>query len=130
MPVVERIEGTAPDGTHAAVDVSRGRHVVYLVTSSCKPCLAVWPALREGDVAVTPGPSTESRRKVAALAPPGVTVVMSTDAWFALRPGPAPWRVTLVDGEVADSRPAMVGDSGDGGSGQPGSQGVHRAHDR
>lgn len=119
---MERIEGTALDGTPSGVDVSQGRRVVYLMTSSCKPCMEVWPTLRPGDVAVTPSPSTESRRKVAQLAPEGVTVVMSTDAWFSLRPGPAPWRVTLVDGEIAESRSAL--------SGQPGPEGVYGAHDR
>lgn len=104
---MECIEGAAPDGTEARVDVSSGRRVVYLMTSSCKPCMPVWPTLQPGDVAVTPSPSTESRRKVAALAPAGVTVVMSSEAWFALEPGPAPWRVTLVDGQVVDAGPAQ-----------------------
>lgn len=116
---MERIEGVAPGGGDVALDVSRGRRVVYLMTSSCRPCMSVWPTLGDGDVAVTPSPSTESRRKVADLAPPGVVVVMSTDAWFALQPGPAPWRVTLVDGEVVESVSAL--------SGQAGPQGVDRA---
>lgn len=123
---MQRIEGSAPDGSAASVDVSQDRRVVYLMTSSCKPCMEVWPTLGPGDVVVTPSPSTESRRKVAQLARPGVTVLMSTDAWFSLRPGPAPWRVTLVDGEIADSRSAAVpGPTSD----QPGSKGVHGAHD-
>ena len=119
MPFVDRIEGTAPDGSEAQVDVSRGRRVIYLMTSSCKPCLSVWSTLQAGDVAVTPSPATESRRKIATLAPPGAVVVMSTETWFALRPGPAPWRVTLVDGEIVESVSAV--------SGEAGPQGVDRA---
>ena len=103
---MQHIEGPAPDGSEVRIDVSHGRRVIYLMTSSCKPCMAVWPTLRPGDVAVTPSPSTESRRKVAALAPAGVTVIMSSDLWFALDPGPAPWRVALLDGSVVESGPA------------------------
>lgn len=109
---MERIAGTGRDGSEVEVDVSQGRRVVYLMTSSCRPCMSVWPTLSEGDVAVTPSPSTESRRKVDSLAPRGVTVVMSSETWFALRPGPAPWRVTLVDGEVTESVPALSGQAG------------------
>lgn len=110
---MEHIAGTGPDGSPVRVDLSSGRQVVYLMTSSCRSCLRVWPALRPGDVVVTPSPSTESRRKVAELAPDGVTVVMSSDTWFSLRPGPAPWRVVLMGGEVVESASAV--------SGQPGS---------
>lgn len=102
------IEGTAPDGAALRVELSEGRRVLYLMTSSCRPCLALWPRLRPGDVAVTPSPSTESRRKVSSLAPDGVTVVMSSEAWFALRPGPAPWRIVVVDGRVVESGPATA----------------------
>ena len=94
------------------VDLSSGRLVLWFLTSSCRPCREVWRRLAPPDVAVTPDPATESRRKVAALAPPGVVVVMSSAAWLEYRPGPAPWRVILVDGVVAASGP--------GGSGQPG----------
>ena len=96
--IVDVIEGRAPDGSPVRLDVSSGTHVLYLMTSSCRPCLEVWPVLGRGDVVVTPSASTESRRRVAALAPQGVTVVMSSDAWFALPNGPAPWRVALVEG--------------------------------
>jgi hypothetical protein len=113
------IEGTAPDGSPLRVDVSQGRWVLYFLTSSCRPCRSVWPHLGPGDVAVTPSASTESRLDVAALVPPGATVVMSSDAWFVHRAGPAPWRVVLEDGAVVES-----------GSGQAGAHRVHRADDR
>ncbi len=103
---MEHVEGSAPDGSPVRVDLSDGRRVLYFMTSSCRPCLALWPHLAPGDLVVTPSPSTESRRKVASLAPAGVTVVMSSDAWFAFRPGPAPWRVVLVDGTPVESGPA------------------------
>jgi hypothetical protein len=102
------IEGTTPDGSLARVDLSTGRRELLFLTSSCKPCQAVWASLSETSrgIVVTPSTATESRRNVSALAPPGVLVVMSSDAWFAFAPGPAPWRVVLLDGEVTSSASA------------------------
>lgn len=103
------VEGPSPAGEAVRVELAEGRTVLWFLTSSCRPCRAVWPTLRPGDVAVTPGPSTESRRKVAALAPEGVPVLMSSDVWFAFRPGPAPWRVVVIDGVVAESGSGQTG---------------------
>jgi hypothetical protein len=105
---VETIRGEAPDGTSVERNVSAGRHVVWFLTSSCRPCQEVWPRLGPEDIVVTPDPATESRRKIAALARTsnGATVVMSSPSWFAYRPGPAPWRVVIVDGRVDQSGPA------------------------
>ena len=102
------ITGVDPGGRPVSVD-PEGR-TVYFLTSSCRPCRPVWAAL-SGDrtVVVTPDPSTESRRKVAELAPPGVTVVMSSDAWFAYAAGPAPWAVTVAGATVASEGPAGTG---------------------
>jgi hypothetical protein len=112
------IEGIALDGSAIRVDLSSGRRVLHFLTSSCRPCRAVWPHLGPADVAVTPGPATESRQDVAALAPAEATVVMSSEAWFAFRAGPAPWRVELQDGIVIRT-----------GSGQIGAQSVHGGDD-
>ena len=103
------IEGTAPDGSTVRVDLSEGRRTVWFLTSSCRPCRALWPALSAGDLVVTPSPSTESRRAVARLAPGGVAVVMSSEAWFAFDPGPAPWRVVVSGGRVVHSASAEAG---------------------
>ena len=107
LPTV--IEGPAPDGSTVRVDLTSGQRVIWFLTSSCRPCRAVWPTLTERDVVVTPGPSTESRRKVAGLAPAGVSVVMSSETWFAFGPGPAPWRVVVAGGEVVESGSAQTG---------------------
>lgn len=115
-----RITGPAPDGSVTTVDLATGRHVLLFLTSSCRPCREVWASLPAdpGIVVVTPGPSTESRRKVAELAPPTTTVVMSSEAWFAFSAGPAPWRVVVDGGRVVSA-----------GSGQPGAHGVDGADD-
>lgn len=85
---------------------------MLFLTSSCRPCQAVWELLGEAGAlpgrlaVVTPGPATESRRRVAAMAPAGPTVVMSDQTWLAYGPGPAPWSVTVEGGVVTSEGPA------------------------
>ena len=106
--------GVGPDGAPLAFELAAGRQVLLFLTSSCQDCRGLWPVLAAtagslpaGRVAVvTPGPSTESRRRVAALAPEGVTVVMSGDTWLAWSPGPAPWAVAVDDGTATWEGPA------------------------
>lgn len=102
------ITGVDPAGRPLSLD-PEGR-TVYFLTSSCRPCRPLWDALSGNrSVVVTPDPSTESRRKVAELAPPGVTVVMSSDTWFAYAAGPAPWVVTVSGATVVSEGPAAAG---------------------
>ncbi len=69
---------------------------------------AALPAVAGGCplVIVTPSPSTESRRRVAGLAPPSVPVVMSSDAWHAYGVARAPWLTVLDGGVIAGEGPA------------------------
>lgn len=114
------VSGHAPDGARSGVDVADGRWVLLFVTSSCRSCRALWEVLAAAPdglgsgpwVVVTPGPSTESRRAVAALAPPGLAVVMSTDTWLAYSPGPAPWAVVVDGGVGVWEGPAPLDPSG------------------
>jgi hypothetical protein len=85
--------------------------VLVFLTSSCQPCQLLWGgAAPLGDgvptFIVTPSPSTESRRKVAELAPLTVPVVMSSEAWHAYGVTRAPWLVVLDRGIVAAEGPA------------------------
>jgi hypothetical protein len=63
---------------------------------------------------VTPSPSTESARKVGALSPPGVQVVMSSDGWNEYAVTKAPWLVVadggvvVVDEEAPHSWPEIA----------------------
>ncbi len=101
------MEGVDTDGRPISVD-PEGR-TIYFLTSSCEPCRPVWAALTAGSaVVVTPDPSTESRRKVAELASGGLTVVMSSEAWFHYAAGPAPWKVSVSGGAVLSEGPADV----------------------
>ena len=98
------LSGVDPAGQPVSAD-PEGR-TVYFLTSTCQPCRPVWAALGAGAVVVTPDPSTEDRRMVAELGGPAVTVVMSSDTWFAYAPGPAPWAVTVGGGIVTAEGPA------------------------
>jgi hypothetical protein len=49
---------------------------------------------------VTPSPSTESARDVAALAPDGIDVLMSSEAWHAFGVTGAPWFVVAEGGVI------------------------------
>ena len=104
-----QVEGVGLDGSAISVDLSSGRTVLWFLTSSCQPCRKVWPTLGAGDVAVTPGPETESRSGLIDLAPAEATVVMSSAAWFTFRAGPAPWRVVVEDGKVVGRGSAQAG---------------------
>lgn len=117
-------EGTTPAGEAAGLDPAVGEWEFLFLTSGCRECAAAWDAARSSQrsergrplLVVTPGPETESRRKVADLAraPRGrdgggresLHVLMSTAAWHAYRVTKAPWSVHVRDGAVITSRPA------------------------
>jgi hypothetical protein len=110
-----RLEGTAaadlsgsrPGGGAVKVAVVGVEHQTLLafLTSGCVTCAGFWKAFGEERrlppgmrlVVVTKGPEAESESTVAALAPPGVTVAMSGDAWDHYRVPVAPYFI-LVDG--------------------------------
>jgi hypothetical protein len=112
------LHGTAPDGKPVEVAVDRQSVVLLFLTSSCFGCRVLWegmaasvhqvpsPEMAPRVVVVTPSPSTESARQVAALASEGIEVVMSSDAWHAYGVTGAPWCVVVADGVVAADGPA------------------------
>jgi hypothetical protein len=96
------------DGRPVEVALASGRSGVIFITSSCQPCRAVWGSASRDPALflVTPSPTTESRRQVARLAPPGVAVVMSSEAWHEYGVGRAPWLVVVEDGRVVFDGPS------------------------
>lgn len=101
------VTGVTPSGDSARVALSGTRHTTLLtfLTTGCASCAAVWrdiAAEPPGDadqqiVIVTRGADMESPAAVANLAPAGVTVIQSTEAWEAFGISGAPFFV-LVDG--------------------------------
>ncbi len=104
-PAVD-VAGTGPGGEAIGVRVVDVAHdtVLVFLSSGCSVCTGFWaeladPRLPDGTrlVVVTRGPKEESPSAVRELAPPGVTVIMSTPAWQDLAVPGSPF-VTLVDG--------------------------------
>jgi hypothetical protein len=106
-------EGVDPGDRPITVRPARARLALLFLTTSCQPCARLWEEARDGDpatpvVLVTPGPETESRRKAGELAPEGLTVVMSGDAWSLYDVHRAPWLVVVHDERIVhdDRAPA------------------------
>lgn len=108
---VHDVLGSLPDGGAAKVSVSgsEGLTLLAFLSSGCSTCRNFWTAFadpreRQPDgfenlriVVVTKGAEAESEASVAALAPTGVTTVMSSPAWIDYEVPVAPYFI-LVDG--------------------------------
>ena len=101
------ITGNGPHGEAQAVRVVGVRHdtVLAFLSSGCATCHLFWEDFRDvqlpGDtrlVVVTKGEEAESPVAIADVAPPGITVVMSTAAWAQYEVPGSPY-VIHVDGE-------------------------------
>ncbi len=108
-PVVE-ISGTEPSGSTRSISLEHGRGETLLafLSTGCSSCSVFWDALGSDiemptpntrPVIVTKGAAAESPGKVAELAPAGVTLIMSDDAWETFRVPLTPYFM-LVDGEA------------------------------
>lgn len=113
-PVDDRVHdlvGRSPGGTAVALAVSGtpGLTLLAFLTSGCSVCQNFWTAFADPDalrdagfggrvVVVAKGPEAESAAAIAALAPPGLTTVMSTEAWADYQVPVAPYFL-LIDGE-------------------------------
>ena len=85
------VAGVTPDGDAVHIGVGGQQPTVLaFLSSGCVSCQPLWDGLRRGEprlpeqarvVAVTRGPSAESPGKLRPLAPAGVPVVMSDQAW-------------------------------------------------
>ncbi len=106
------LTGIDPAGSTVSLSLDSGRTDTLLafLSSGCASCLVFWEELadrRQLDrlgartVVVTKGPEGESPRKIANLAPSGVSVVMSDTAWDEFRVPLTPYFVLLSpDGEI------------------------------
>jgi hypothetical protein len=108
------LQGPSPEGTPVDVRVAAGSVALLFLTTSCLDCRLVWTALAatpgqpipSSVLIVTPSPSTEDARAVAALAPPQIPVLMASEVWQAYAVTGAPWCVVVVDGVVVHDRAA------------------------
>ncbi len=99
------LSGVTPAGEPVHIDDGVAPRLVAFLTSSCLPCRLWWAELgtraHPAAVIVTPDPSTEDARAVAALDTGRVPVVMSSDAWFAYGIRGSPILVVERDRTVA-----------------------------
>jgi hypothetical protein len=103
------LTGATPDGDVVALAFDGPASVPTLLaflTSGCSTCAGFWETLGERrlppgvqTVIVTRGDDREHRSRLRSLAPSGVPVVMSSQAWTDYRVPGAPYFV-LVDGAV------------------------------
>lgn len=103
------VAGVTPGGDALAISVGTADGVTLLafLSSGCRTCAGFWQSLGQTGqlglpagtrvVVVTKGPELEVPAEVAASAPPGLPVVMSTDAWIDYEVPGSPFFV-LVDG--------------------------------
>lgn len=100
------VAGVTPEGDPVAIRVLDVEHDTLLVflSGGCTTCVTFWEDLADpslpGDlraVIVTRGVEEESPSAVQQLAPPGATVVMSSEVWSALQIPGSPF-VVHVDG--------------------------------
>jgi hypothetical protein len=103
------LAGSTPSGDPLQLSFAGGGGAPTLLaflTSGCSTCAGFWQGLGERrlpagvqTVIVTRGGERERPARLRSLAPPGVPVVMSSQAWDEYRIPGAPYFV-LVDGEV------------------------------
>jgi hypothetical protein len=145
------IVGVTPDdeAVHLAVGGARVTTLLAFLSSGCSTCSKLWQALAEDEVplpdrtrlvVVTLGPGEESPARVRRLAPAGVSVVMSSEAWQDYGVPGAPYFVA-VDGPTGrllgegsartwQEVRSLMGDAVADGLGPGGVLGAHRRREQ
>ncbi len=107
---VPAIDGETPSGDAARVALDRPgeRTLVLFLSSGCGTCAPWWAGLRSGAhrhalpgvrvVVTARDAAEESPSLLAGLAPPDVTVVLSSGAWEAFGVPGSPYAVLVQDG--------------------------------
>ena len=105
---LQEITGVEPGGASVSASLTHGHGETLLafLSTGCSSCRVFWadlggdpqlPTPHTRPVIVTKGPRSESPGKVAELAPEGVRVIMSDEAWDSFRVPLTP-HFMLVDG--------------------------------
>jgi hypothetical protein len=107
--VAPELSGITPSGDalKLAFDSGGSATLLAFLTSGCSTCARFWGSLGERrlpsgvqTVIVTRGSDREQPAKLRSLAPGGVPVVMSSEAWEAFAVPGAPYFVLVEDGRV------------------------------
>lgn len=96
---------------HIGVTDTEVRTLLAFMSSGCSACIGLWEDMRSEDptaqlsntrlVVVTKGPEAESQSRLTELAPPGITVIQTTEAWESYGVPVTPYFV-LVDGPTGE----------------------------
>ena len=105
--------GVADDAVSIRVVGAPHSTLIAFLSSTCLTCQRFWEAFADQRslglaagvrlVVVTKGPEEESAARIAEVAPPGIPVVMASDAWEAYEVPGSPYFV-LVDGPTGQGR--------------------------
>lgn len=107
-PAPAHVAGTTPQGELVSLELHGRRQPTLLafLTSGCVTCHTFWEALATEAlpgfqvVVLTRGEEAESPTEVAALAPEGVTTLLSTEAWEDFGVPGAPYFIHVEDGRM------------------------------
>jgi hypothetical protein len=120
------LAGSTPTGDALKLTFDGSRTLLAFLSSGCTSCERFWGTLGERRlpadleaVIVTRGSDREQRSKLRALAPAGVPVVMSSEAWRDYAVPGSPYFVLVEDGSVRgegvattwDALASLVGDA-------------------
>jgi len=96
---------------HVGVSGTETNTMLAFLSSGCSSCLVLWDGLRHEDpvadlpntrlVVVVKGPQAESQSRLEELAPEGVTVLQSDDAWADYGVPVTPFFV-LIEGQTGE----------------------------
>lgn len=119
---MKSVTGLTPGGSDRTVSLDHGRAPTLLafLSTGCASCQVFWRELAQSPelplpgtrvLVVTKGSDGESPGKVAGLAPPGVDVIMSSEAWDEFRVPLTPYFMLLdPDSRVIGEGSALTWD--------------------
>lgn len=108
----DEVSGVGPDGSAVSVSLRHGKGETLLafLSTGCVSCRVFWdelsgrptmPTPTTRPVVVTKGPQAESPAKVAEVAAPHLTLIMSDDAWDSFKVPVTPYFMLVgEDGSV------------------------------
>jgi len=124
--VAHELAGVTPTGDAVKLAFTGSPTLVAFLSSGCTSCAKFWDELGERrirdvprTVIVTRGPDREQRVKLGSLAPSGVPVVMSSQAWEDYSVPGSPYFVLVDRGEIRgegvattwDALASLIGDA-------------------
>lgn len=120
------LAGVTPTGDAVKLAFSAAQTLVAFLSTGCASCAGFWETLGKHrlrdvpqTVIVTRGPDREQRAKIRSLAPSGVPVLMSSEAWADYAVPGSPYFVLVGGSEIRgegvattwDALASLVGDA-------------------